>query len=138
MITVKRKIDLGREAHGRRRVATPAPKTADVEPGRIPRVSRLMAVAIRLDGLLRSGEVGDLTELARLSHVTQPRMSQILNLALLAPDIQEELLHLPRIMEGRDPIHEKMLRPISAEVDWRKQREMWKRVSGLPTQDLNY
>ena len=64
-------------------------------------------------------------ELARLSHVTQPRMSQILNLALLAPDIQEELLHLPRIVDGRDPIHEKMLRPISAEVDWGKQREMF-------------
>ena len=52
-------------------------------------------------------------------------MSQILNLALLAPDIQEELLHLPRVVDGRNPIHEKMLRPIAAKVDWRKQREMF-------------
>lgn len=125
MITVKRRIQIDREAHGRRRVAAPTPETADVAPGRIHRISRLMAVAIRLDGMLRSGEVDDLTELARLSHVTQPRMSQILNLALLAPDIQEELLHLPRVVDGRDLIHEKMLRPISAEVDWRKQREMF-------------
>ena len=125
MITVKRKVDLGREAHGRRRVATTTPKTVDVEPGRIPRISRLMALAIRLDELLRSGEIVGIGELARLSHVTQPRMSQILNLTLLAPDIQEELLFLPRVESGKPPIHEKMLRPISAEVDWGKQREMW-------------
>jgi hypothetical protein len=67
-----------------------------------------------------------ITELARLSHLTQPRMSQILNLALLAPNIQKELLHLPRIMAGRDLINEKMLRPISAEVDWERQRELWR------------
>ena len=56
-----------------------------------------MAVAIRLERMLRSGEVADLTELARLGHVTQPRMSQIMILTLLAPDIQEELLFLPRV-----------------------------------------
>ena len=57
MITVKRKVNLGREAHGRRRVATTTPKTVAVEPGRVPRISRLMALAIRLDDLLRSGGV---------------------------------------------------------------------------------
>ena len=84
-----------------------------------------MAVAIRLERMLRTGEVSDLTELARLGHVTQPRMSQILNLTLLAPDIQEALLFLPRVESGKPPIHEKMLRPISAEVDWGRQRELW-------------
>ena len=87
-----------------------------------------MALAIRLDGLLRSGEVGDLTELARLDHVSQPRTSQILNLTLLAPDIQEELLHLPRILEGRDPINEKMLRPIVAEYARERQRLLWRQL----------
>ena len=51
-------------------------------------------------------------------------MTQILNLLHLAPDIQEEILFLPRVTEGKDPIHEKMLRPIAAEVDWARQREM--------------
>jgi hypothetical protein len=46
-------------------------------------------------------------------------------LALLAPDIQEELLFLPRVTAGKPAIHEKMLRPITAEVDWEKQRGMW-------------
>ena len=67
-------------------------------------------------------------KLARLSHVTQPRMTQILNLTLLAPDIQEELLHLPRVMRGKDPITERDLRPIVADVDWETQRGVWAAV----------
>jgi hypothetical protein len=128
MITVKRKRNLSREAHGRRRVTTAPPQPVGVEPGRIPRISRLMALAIHLDELLRSGQVADITELARLGHVTQPRMSQILNLTLLAPDIQEELLFLPRVTEGKATIHEKMLRPIAGEVDWEKQRKGWAQI----------
>jgi hypothetical protein len=128
MITVKCKLQLTREAHGRRRVAAKSSDASPVAPGRIPRISRLVAVAIRLERMLQTGEVSDLTELARLSHVTQPRMSQILNLAQLAPDIQEELLFLPRITSGRATIHEKMLRPVSAEICWQKQRVLWSKL----------
>jgi hypothetical protein len=64
-------------------------------------------------------------ELARLGHVSQPRMTQILNLTLLAPDIQEDLLFLPRTTKGKAAIYEKRLRPIAAETDWIKQRELW-------------
>lgn len=126
MITVKRKLNLSREAHGRRRVTTAPPQPVGVKPGRIPRISRLMALAIHLDELLRSGQVADITELARLGHVTQPRMSQILNLTLLAPDIQEKLLFLPRVTEGKAAINEKMLRSVAAEIDWETQRSLWK------------
>jgi hypothetical protein len=52
-------------------------------------------------------------------------MSQILNLTLLAPDIQEELLFLPRITAGKAAFHEKMLRPICAVLNWETQRQMW-------------
>jgi len=129
MITVKRKIQLSREAQGRRRVASAlSEQQTPVAPGAIPRISRLMAVAIRLDRLLISGEIGDITELARLGHVTQPRMSQILGLAMLAPDIQEQLLFLPRVTAGKPTINEKMLRPLAAEMDWDKQREAWQKV----------
>ncbi len=86
------------------------------------------ALTIRFERMLRDGEVRDQSELARLAHVTQPRMTQILNLLHLAPSIQEEILHLPLVTEGKDPIHEKMLRPIAAEVDWARQREMWAEV----------
>ena len=40
-------------------------------------------------------------------------------------DAQESLLFLPRITSGKAAIHEKLLRPIAAEIDWGKQREMW-------------
>ena len=126
MITVKQKIEFSRDKTRRRRAETKPATATDVLPGRIPRISKLMALAIRFDGLLREGQVTDQSELARLAKVTQPRMTQILNLTLLAPEIQEELLHLPRVVEGREPIHEKMLRPISAEIDWDAQRDMWR------------
>lgn len=93
--------------------------------GRVPRISRLMALAIHMDDLIRRGEVADYAELARLAHVTRARMSQIMSLLNLAPDIQEELLNLPRSRGGRDPIREKMVRPIAAVPDWGRQRGMW-------------
>lgn len=50
-------------------------------------------------------------------------MTQILNLTLLAPDIQEELLNLPSVEEGKPEVCEKGLRKTCAELDWEKQRE---------------
>lgn len=106
-----------------------APATT-AEPGSISRVSRLMALALRLDRLLKDGEVADYADLARLGHVTRARVTQIMNLLNLAPDIQEELLFLPRTVKGRDPIRERHIRPIAAVLDWRKQRRMWKDLLG--------
>lgn len=125
MIKVKRKVHFVRRAHGRR-VAKPVPNvTSEAPAGRVPRVSRLMALAIHFDQLIRDGKVADQSDIARLAHVTQPRMTQIMNLNHLAPDIQEQLLFLPLITCGRDPIHERMLRPIAAQTRWQAQRQMW-------------
>ena len=96
-----------------------------VEPGNVPRISRLMALAIKFDDLIRRGEVEDYATLARLGHVTPARMTQIMALLSLAPEIQEEILFLPRTVKGRDPITERDLRPITTALDWEHQREMW-------------
>lgn len=125
MIITRRKLYLQKEVCGRQRLAKKPSPMQQVAPGRVPRISRLMALAIRFERLLGEGTVSDQSELARLAHVTQPRMTQIMNLLHLAPDIQEELLLLPRVSEGKDQITEKMLRPIAAESDWCKQREIW-------------
>lgn len=101
-------------------VTNPAPV------GRVPRVSRLMALAIRFDRLIKAGEIVDQADLARLGQVTRARVTQIMNLLLLAPEIQEAILFLPLTMQGHDPILEPMLRPIAAEPDWRQQRRLWK------------
>ena len=101
---------------------------AALPPGRVPRVARLMALALRLDELVRTGQVASYSALASLGHVTRARISQILNLIHLAPDIQEALLFLPPTVRGRDPIILADLMPIAAAFDWRKQRRLWRRL----------
>jgi len=111
---------------GRKRaVVGERPPPPAPQPGNLPRVTRLMALAIRFDQLISDGEVRDLADIARLGHVTRARVTQIMNLLHLAPDIQEAILALPRVKEGRDAITERDLRPIAAIVDWRKQRRAW-------------
>lgn len=86
----------------------------------IPRVARLMALAIRFDQLIRDGVVADFADLARLGHVSRARVTQIMNLLNLAPDIQERLLFL---QGDADDLHERRLRAMAAEPDWRRQRK---------------
>ena len=100
--------------------------------GRVPRISRLMALALRLDELVRTGVVSDYAELARLGHVSRARISQILNLLALAPDLQESLLFLPAVERGRDPIYLAQLQPLTAILDWRQQRCLWHTLQGVP------
>ncbi|MBC7855047.1 MAG: hypothetical protein IAF94_16570 [Pirellulaceae bacterium] len=105
------------------------PETEPSPPlGKIPRVAKLLALAIRFDQLIRDGVVSDQAELARLGHVTRARVTQIMNLLNLAPGIQEQLLHLPRVERGEDPVTERELRPIAAEMGWEWQRRMWRRL----------
>jgi len=91
--------------------------------GRVPRIARLMALAIKFDGLLCDGTVKSISELAQLARVTQPRMTQIMNLLHLASDIQEALLGLPHVTQGRDAITERDLRLIASERLWSCQRD---------------
>ena len=125
MIAVKRKIRFVRRSD-KSRAIEPAKAAVDTPPPqRIPRISRLMALAIHFDRLIREGQVRDQSELARLVHVTQPRMTQIMNLNLLAPDIQEELLFWPDTARGRCHLRERRLRPLAAIARWSEQRRLW-------------
>ena len=101
------------------------PRDQPTSPGRTPRVSRLLALAIRFQDMLARGEVQDFADLARLGYVTRARITQIMDLTLLAPDIQEEILFLPRTTAGRDPLKEKAVRAIAAVHHWHRQRKMW-------------
>ncbi|MBU1319365.1 MAG: hypothetical protein KKG33_14205 [candidate division Zixibacteria bacterium] len=111
--------------NGRRNRAQQRVACRSVEAGNIPRISKLMALAIRLDELIRRGEVQDYAYLARLGHVTRARITQIMMLLNLAPDIQETLLFLPRTVKGHDLIRERDVRPIAAIPYWNRQRKMW-------------
>jgi hypothetical protein len=115
-----------------RRVGVGAPKSYGTgerptapPQGRVPRVARLLALAIKFDGLVRTGAVEDYAALARAGHVSRARLSQIMNLVLLAPDIQEAILFLPPVTAGRDPVTVGQLQSIVLAVDWRRQRKLW-------------
>ena len=93
--------------------------------GRVPRISKLMALAIRYDHMLSEGIVQSQTELAELLHVSQPRMTQIMNLLHLAPEIQEEICYLAEVGDGRDPMTERDVRHVVAVLNWRAQVQLW-------------
>ena len=129
-ITVEYSCHIRNTQHGKQRLVAgeaPEPPTP-VEPGRIPRITRLMALAIRFEEKLQQGHVRDMAHLARLGRVSRARLTQIMNLRLLAPDIQEALLHLPRVLVGRPPIKYRDLIPILQDPVWKSQREKWKSV----------
>lgn len=129
MTTITKPIHFARKGHRKAAVAGPPPEPEPTDSiGRVPRVSKLMALAIRFDQLLRDGVVADQSELARLAHVTQPRMTQIMNLLHLAPDIQEEILHLPPVRAGRDIVTERDVRCIVCKPKWEEQRRGWRRI----------
>jgi hypothetical protein len=83
-----------------------------------------MALAIKFQDLVDRGEVRDYADIARLGHVTRARMSQIMNLLLLAPDIQEALLYSRREIS----ITERHVRSAVREVNWAAQREILARL----------
>lgn len=123
MITVKRKAKFTNSKHRRKSVEAPV--------GRIPRVARLMALAIRFDQLIRDRVVADQAELARLGNVSRARMTQIMDLLQLAPELQELLLFLPNSSTKRKEVTERTLRPISLVLSWNEQRCNWQLVCKL-------
>jgi hypothetical protein len=93
---------------------------------RIPRISRYMALAIHFEDLIRQGVVTDYADLARLGHVTRARVTQIMNLRLLAPEIQEELLLGEKKCDDCTPIQ---LKKIASVHCWKRQFEHWELIA---------
>ncbi len=126
MITTNHTLHFQTGRRTKKQIAIGVAKPASVHP-RIPRVSKIMALAIRMDQLIRDGDVKDQAELARLGHVTRARLTQIMKLLQLAPDIQEELLFLNSCTIGK-PILERELRRVAKIQSWKNQREIWQVV----------
>jgi hypothetical protein len=94
--------------------------------GRAPRIARLVALAHKLDGLVRAGAVRDYAELARLGHVSAARVSQIMILLHLAPAVQEYVLFLSDDKAGF--LTEPDLRTIAREPRWDHQHACLERL----------
>jgi hypothetical protein len=107
-------------------------RTPRAPTARLPRITRLMALAIKFQDMVSRGEVRDYADLARLGYVTRARITQIMNLLNLAPNIQEEILSCKRDSPG---IQERQLRSVTSQVLWQDQRRLWSRIS--PSRSLS-
>ena len=128
-LIVSAKVHFGRGIRTRKEIR-PEESPQPNMPLRLHRITKLMALAIRFERLVQEGAVRDYANLGRLGCVSRARITQIMALLQLAPDIQEALLFLPRVAAGKDPITERDLRPIAATADWHQQRVMWRRCGG--------
>jgi hypothetical protein len=97
---------------------------------RLPRITRLMALAIKFQDMVDRGEVRDYADIANLGYVTRARLTQIMNLLLLAPDIQEAILALKATGTGDEVIAERHVRHIVVHPSWQRQRSEWIVVNG--------
>jgi hypothetical protein len=108
-LTIETKVRFRERPGSRRHVATTAPEPAP-PPEPVPRIARLMALAIHFDRLIREGVVKNYAELARLGGVSRARITQIMKLADLPVPVQERLLGgaepgAPRLREVRRGHH---------------------------------
>jgi hypothetical protein len=107
------------------------PQNADARRGSeasqhsIPRIARLMALAIRLERLIREQTLPHYAAVASRGRVTRARMSQIMKLLNLAPDLQEQILFMPELPH----LNERNLRPIVRLADWREQRRLFQKLT---------
>jgi len=122
-------VDFGTERKGRREIKGSSSDRllpdGEASGRPIPRIARLMALAIRFEGRLRDETMRDYAELAQFGRVTRARMTQIMKLLHLAPDIQEQLLFLP-LIQG---LNERNLRTIVSQIEWSEQRRMFQKIT---------
>jgi hypothetical protein len=122
-------------SRGRHRVGTPRP-VKPVAPPSVPHITKLMSLAIRLEHLLATGKVKDQAEIARTAGITRARVTQILNLTQLAPDIQEAILNLEPAADRTPRFREPEVRQIAIILNWQKQRIKWKRLAKPPSRGV--
>jgi len=91
-----------------------------------PLLRQNLVLAYQIQELLERKKVKNLNQVAQWLHKTRARVSQIMHLLFLAPDIQEEILFLKK--EAISHLTEHMIREIIKEIDWIKQRKMWNEI----------
>jgi hypothetical protein len=119
--SVTKSFRIRRNRHGQKRVKP----GSEVQQERVSRITRLMALAIQFDHLIRNGMVADQAEIARRGLVSRARLTQIMDLLLLAPEIQESLLqyHRPGLPSS---VTERQVRIICGLPSWETQLALWR------------
>ena len=103
------------------------------EPVRRPaRVAVMLALANQIQAQIAEGRVCDQAEVARRLDLTRARVSQLLRLLRLAPDLQEQVLFLESV-DGLEPIvTERTLRQVTRERVWEAQRSALDQLMNAP------
>ena len=96
--------------------------------GRPSKIVLLLALAYHWERLVREGVVRDYADIARLTGLTRARLTQIINLLLLAPSLQEAILGPPTSLEDDGPVTEHALRSVVREPQWHRQARAWSRI----------
>lgn len=101
---------------------------AEVEPVRRPaHVARMLALAHHIQWAIDRRVVADRAEVARKLGLTRARITQLLDLTLLAPDLQARVLALEAV-DGVEPLTERELREVVHTGSWAQQRGKWAAV----------
>ena len=112
---------------GRRQLGEgPTLTTPDGPNGELPRLTRLLALAHRWNRLIEEGVVANRAEIAATMGLSRARVTQIMDLLYLAPDIQEEILLPPNGEKPELNVPDRAMRPITRIPDWDIQRRMWR------------
>jgi hypothetical protein len=116
-----------------RRQASPKPEAAPAREDEapkpaIPRLTRVLALAVQFQAMLDRGVAKDFADLARLGCVCRERISQIMVLNYLAPDIQADILSIEPVPGGRFPLSETQARRVAKELVWSDQRRKWREL----------
>jgi hypothetical protein len=123
----------------RKRIAAQqtAPTATCKRTERVPRITRLLALALKFEGLNGSGVVSNYAALAQVGQVSRARVTQMTGLLNLAPDIQEEILFLRPEEAEQFGISEPSLRKLTATLLWSQQREQWRNLRPLVSGTLH-
>ena len=114
------KLHRVRQGNGKAFVKEPPPPSS--EPVRRPaRLALMLAYAHKIQDAIDYGIVRDRAELARRLGFTRARVTQILDLTLLAPAIQEQILFVETV-DGVARITERTARKASQERSWADQK----------------
>ena len=112
--------------------AIPPPRRKPTPPKepRTPRVVELLRKALEWQALLESGEASNQAAIARREGITRARVTQVMGMLRLAPEIQRHILSMPDVVR-RPAVTERALRPI-AQFEGREQVDAFKSLMGNP------
>ena len=128
----RRSVAAGACAPPKKNRSYQTPSTVATEPTeRVPRITRLLALAQKFEELIESGVVNNYAALAQVGQVSRSRVTQMTSLLNLAPDIQEEILFLGVEEAEQFRISEPSLRKLTATLLWNQQREQWRNLRRL-------